>query len=128
MKLTIVIFAFSVLFISCNSGNNKTDSKRIWEYKVLYAEGTPIKGVKKVPVGIADLGSEDLSASKEIYVSEEALNVLGADGWELVNSYLENETVFPGLIELLGSDHMPPPKPSSNVRPSRLVLIFKRAK
>lgn len=52
---------------------------------------------------------------------DEALNVLGADGWELVTSYLEMETAW---VNFGNSRYVTGLQP--NVRPQRAVLLFRR--
>jgi hypothetical protein len=54
--------------------------------------------------------------------SDSSLNKFGIDGWEIATSYLETETVFPNL--LASGDGVNGLQP--NVRPQRLVVIFKR--
>jgi hypothetical protein len=49
---------------------------------------------------------------------------LGDEGWELVTCYLENETAFPNLgarSDLVTGIRV-------NIRPQRLVCLFKRQK
>ncbi len=63
-------------------------------------------------------------AAKNAYIQFDASEMTrqhGAKGWELVTCYLEMETAFPNFGDdkfVIGI--------KSNVRPSRLVLIFKR--
>lgn len=81
-----------------------------WEYMVLpvMAEGHERKGTDAVRFA-------------SVTPSKEELNKLGKDGWELVSSYLEMETAWPNF----GNDNyvvgLQP-----NVRPQRVVLVFKR--
>lgn len=53
--------------------------------------------------------------------SQEELNALGKDGWQLVSSYLEMETAW---INFGNEEYVTGLQP--NVRPQRAVLIFKR--
>jgi len=81
-----------------------------WEYLVLpvMAEGHERKGA-------------DAARYASVTPSKEELNKLGKEGWELVSSYLEMETAWPNF----GNDNyvigLQP-----NVRPQRVVLVFKR--
>jgi hypothetical protein len=54
--------------------------------------------------------------------SDYSLTALGQEGWELVSSYLEMETAFPNFGDKQYVSGIQP-----NVRPQRLVLIFKRS-
>jgi outer membrane PBP1 activator LpoA protein len=56
-----------------------------------------------------------------VQVDEKQLQVMGADGWELVNAFLEMETAFPNFGS---SEYVTGLQP--NVRPQRAVLLFKR--
>jgi hypothetical protein len=124
----ILLICLAMASISgCNSPISTSQAKGEWEYRVVYVLASSAQSESTVPTSISDLGSQHLTQPKQVVVSEQALNLLGAQGWELVNSYLENETVFPGLRESLAMDGLVP-KPSSNVRPARLVLMFKRPK
>ena len=61
-------------------------------------------------------------SSSSVLPSDSSLNKFGIDGWEIATSYLEMETVFPNL--LASGDGVNGLQP--NIRPQRLVLIFKR--
>ncbi|MBP1473297.1 hypothetical protein J7I44_03245 [Frateuria sp. MAH-13] len=81
-----------------------------WEYQTLEFPGT----------GISRTGSLALSAST-IQVDSSKLKVMGEQGWELVDSYLEVETAFPnfGKEEYVTGLR-------ENIRPQKVVLLFKR--
>jgi hypothetical protein len=54
-------------------------------------------------------------------IDEAELKLVGADGWEIAGTYLEMETAYPNF----GSgEYVTGLQP--NVRPQRLVVIFKR--
>lgn len=55
-------------------------------------------------------------ASNEVPIKTAELNLLGTSGWELTTSWVETETAFP-----LVTTHL-----MANVRPMRVVLLFKR--
>ena len=76
-----------------------------YEFKVLYQPAA----------------AQDMKASQGIQINEGDLNILGGSGWQLVASYVEEETVFPNLGDpkfITGVE--------SNVRPKRVVLLFQR--
>lgn len=54
--------------------------------------------------------------------SDAAMNALGAQGWELVTSYLEMETAWTNFGSSRYVTGLQP-----NVRPQRVVLLFRRA-
>jgi len=113
------IFSFLLLFVlfftACLSGSSK------WEYKVMYYDAQKISSSEKNYVKTNDEFDRTVS-STSILPSDESLNNLGKDGWELVSSYVENETVYPNLLARgSGVAGLQP-----NVRPQRLVVIFKR--
>jgi hypothetical protein len=58
-----------------------------------------------------------------IELDESLLESMGSKGWELATSYLEMETAFPNFGK---GDYVTGLQP--NIRPQRLVLIFKRRK
>jgi hypothetical protein len=88
---------------------------RRWEYMTL-----PINA--EVPIKISSLGENYASLSyATIPVDKEKLNKLGKDGWELVSTFVEVETSHPNFGK---EDYVTGIQP--NVRPQRLVCIFKR--
>ncbi len=52
---------------------------------------------------------------------EEMLNKLGSEGWELSSSYLEMETAW---VNFGKNEYVTGLQP--NIRPQRVVLVFKR--
>lgn len=66
------------------------------------------------------LGAMSYSSIK---LDDSRLDTMGAEGWELVTSYLEMETAFPNFGK---GEYVTGLQP--NIRPQSLVLIFKRAK
>ncbi len=101
----VVLFLITISFISC------TIKEKKWEYKVVYIAGSETR--------------DGTGAFKfqTITPSEEDLSKYGSEGWELTTSYLEMETAFPNF----GKDEYVTGI-RENVRPQRLVLIFKREK
>lgn len=56
-----------------------------------------------------------------VHLDEKLLSQLGAEGWEMVDTYLEMETAFPNLDE-----NERPKSFQPNVRPQSLTVLFKR--
>lgn len=56
-----------------------------------------------------------------VHLDEKLLSQLGAEGWEMVDTYLEMETAFPNLDENERPKNFQP-----NVRPQSLTVLFKR--
>lgn len=81
-----------------------------WEYKKVIF---PSDGNDRVGPGALRYST--------IQLDDKLLNQLGADGWEMVGSYMEMETAFPNLAKDDSSNGI-----VSNVRPQRLTVIFKR--
>lgn len=88
----------------CTWGTNK------WEYKVVtvQAEGHERSGA-------------EAAKNSSVTPSEEMLNKLGNEGWELSTSYLEMETAWYNFGK---GEYVIGLQP--NIRPQRVVLIFKR--
>ncbi len=82
-----------------------------WEYEVLTFAG----------VGYDRLESPESFYTDWITPSLESLNEMGRQGWELAGCYLEMETAFPNFGN---EDYVTGIR--DNIRPQRLVLIFKR--
>lgn len=89
---------------------SSTKENFVWEYKKVIFTGDSFSRV----------GDEAFKASI-IYVSENYLNELGEEGWELVSTTLEMETAFPnfGREEYVTGIR-------ENTRPQRMICIFKR--
>jgi hypothetical protein len=105
-----------VLITSCNANKN-------WEYKVVYFDASKIKSEDKNYTNMFGTFESNISC-KSVLPSEQELNKLGNQGWEISTSYLEMETVFPNLLASgSGVNGLQP-----NVRPQRLVVILKRNK
>lgn len=78
-----------------------------WEYKVQYS--VPMPRVERVGDGARTATS--------ITPNEKELTALGSEGWELASAVLEEETA---VLEISKTLQVP------NIRPQRLVMIFKR--
>lgn len=113
MKRLILIFTamigLTTFFTSCGGGEEQKTTK--WEYKIVRANG------------LIDPNYEDHRefASKYVIIDDEELNKLGADGWELVDTYDELETVYPNWGNEKYVTGIQP-----NVRTMSVVLILKR--
>ena len=81
-----------------------------WEYKTVYLDAKEI----------TEYIDNKLNSTK-IELSADMINEYGSEGWELVDTYLEIETVHPNYGN---NDYVTGLQP--NVRPQRLVLIFKK--
>jgi len=64
---------------------------------------------------------EGAAAYSSIVIGADSLKEYGDQGWELVGSFLEMETAFPNFGR---GEYVTGLQP--NIRPQRLVLIFKR--
>jgi hypothetical protein len=115
-KNSILISAIFLLTLlaSCNNSHN-------WEYKAIYFDASKITSTDKSYLKSEQEFVNSIS-STSVIPSDSSLNKLGAEGWEIASSYLEQETVFPNLLAKGESvDGL-----KENVRPQRLVVIFKR--
>ena len=81
-----------------------------WEYKTINLEATN-----------QGLYTTNNFNSTKIELTENMINEYGLEGWELIDTYLEMETVHPNYGD---SEYVTGLQP--NIRPQRLVLIFKR--
>ncbi|HMN24375.1 MAG TPA: DUF4177 domain-containing protein [Ignavibacteriaceae bacterium] len=95
---------FTIVIVGC--GNNSK-----WEYKIYSVS----------PEQSYDRTGYDALKPTKITISQDELNKLGAEGWELATSFLELETAHPNFGN---SEYVTGLQP--NVRNQRLVLIFKR--
>jgi hypothetical protein len=120
MKLSLILTLICItaaamgLALSCTEHAATTPVTTIstkWEYKVVYVDAlTHIKmGDAAMELNGIDLVATDLDG-------------YGKDGWELATSYLEPETAYPNLSE--NPKYVTGLQP--NVRPKRVVLLFKR--
>jgi hypothetical protein len=98
----ILFIAFTWLSLSaCNSK---------WEYKLVTVKGKEDEVLSKFQ-------------SNKFEVTDESLNLLGEDGWELVSVYDQIETVHPNY----GNDqYVSGLQP--NVRTAEIHYVFKRKK
>ena len=117
MKNKLSFLSILILVIIFSSCQNKIK----WEYKTVYFDAEKIQAVDKSYSKGADFFKRTISSST-VLPSDSSLNKFGIDGWEIATSYLEMETVFPNL--LASGDGVNGLQP--NVRPQRLVVIFKR--
>lgn len=100
-----------LLVIRNDLSQMKAYTEADWEYEV---------------VTIAGEGYDRVGGLEAFYVdflepSVETLNEMGNEGWELSTCYLELETAFPNFGD---EDYVTGIR--DNIRPQRLVLIFKR--
>lgn len=78
MKNLALIGCFAAMFALCSS---TTNNNKQWEYKVVKVNGQESEKEDKEPLIFND--------------QAQMLNKMGKDGWELVNTYTEDETVYP---------------------------------
>ena len=117
MKNKLSLRSILILVIIFTSCQNKIK----WEYKTVYYDAEKIQSLDKSYVKGSEFFKRTISSST-ILPSDSSLNKFGIDGWEIATSYLETETVFPNLLASEnGVSGLQP-----NIRPQRLVLIFKR--
>lgn len=108
LTLVFVTTAFSAFVL----GMNRYSPRRVtWEYRVYEYIGD----------GYDRAISEQAAYQNFIDPSADDLLTLGQEGWELAGCYLEMETAFPNFGD---EDYVTGIR--DNVRPQRLVLIFKR--
>jgi hypothetical protein len=113
-KLSIFILLLFTVITGCNVSTN-------WEYKVLTYDANKFQAPDKGYTESDDFFKRTIS-STSIIPSENSLNEFGKDGWELVSSHLEMETVYPNLLASgSGVAGLQP-----NIRPQQLVIILKR--
>jgi Domain of unknown function (DUF4177) len=80
-----------------------------YEYKVVVLQASNLSRT-----------GEDAMKASSVNVDEKELSKLGSQGWELVGSFLENETAYPNF----GDDKYVTGL-QTNVRPQRLVLLLR---
>jgi len=107
-----LILSLNMMVAGCQAGPpappQQHEECNGWEYKVQYS----------LPQPRPERSGEGAQLATSITPSERELSTLGAEGWELAGLYLEQETAY---AQLNASAPLEP-----NVRPQRLVLIFKR--
>lgn len=107
--LILIVSIYGVVSIKANIGKTKVQK---WEYKTIMVG--PTEQNARTGNGAAKFNT--------INISEETLNELGNEGWELIDSYLEMETSYPNF----GNNEYVTGL-QSNVRPQLIKLIFKRS-
>lgn len=88
-----------------------------WEYHVLSCAAS----ASETAIDGADRTGKDAFKQTAVQIPAGDLAVLGAEGWELVGTFLELETAFPNF----GKDEYVTGL-QTNTRPQRAVLVFKR--
>lgn len=88
----------------------RIEALHLWEYKVTF-----------VVASNKERTGKEAFAYSGVIPSDDSLNQLGKEGWELVSTYLEMETAWPNF----GKDEFVTGI-QPNIRPQRLVLVFKR--
>ncbi len=110
--LVLVLVLVTTAFSAFTLGMNRYSPRRItWEYQVVSVCGE----------GYEHLDSGDAFNQEFIDLTAPDLVSYGNDGWELAGCFLEMETAFPNFGN---EDYVTGIR--DNVRPQRLVLIFKR--
>jgi hypothetical protein len=108
-RMLAAVLGLALLLTGC-SWRKAPETHTRWEYKLVHVTA---EGHDRVGKGSLNFAS--------VTPSTDELNKLGVQGWELATSYLELETAFPNF----GNDkYVSGIQP--NVRPQRLVLIFRR--
>lgn len=102
----IVLLLFLILFLH----NPPKIKPTVWEYKA----------TKYSSLGYERSGEEAFQQTS-IYISEEQLNEMGKEGWELVSTSLEMETAYPNFGSVKFVTGLQP-----NIRPRALICLFKR--
>ncbi|SDZ27173.1 protein of unknown function [Proteiniborus ethanoligenes] len=105
--LILILFMTFLIY----TGQEVQVAPQQWEYKII--DVFPNQSNNRTGAGSGEYNS--------ISPSPFELNELGSEGWELVTSYLEMETAYPNFGN---EDYVTGIR--ENVRPQRLVLIYKR--
>lgn len=105
-----LIIALLFLGLAFGLWNTLLKPQPHWEYRVerYTAEGNSRTGA-------------DALKSASVQIGGNVLTTIGAQGWELVGTYLEVETAYPNFGDTQYVTGLQP-----NMRPQDLVLIFKR--
>lgn len=88
---------------------------RKWEYRVEYVNAELPHGM------IGETENHKSLSSSFITIDTGRFDALGKQGWELVSTSLEEETIHPNFGNV---DYVTGLQP--NIRPQRLICIFKR--
>ncbi|MEX6585208.1 DUF4177 domain-containing protein [Paraclostridium bifermentans] len=110
-KFTILVSLLFLMTISLFIIVGKSMAAPQWSYKV----------VEYYSDQLERSGSGAMNQAT-INIPEKELNELGKQGWELVSSHIENETAYPNFGN---SEYVTGLQP--NVRPQKVVLLFKKA-
>lgn len=108
LAILILVILYGIISMKSTIGLTKGQK---WEYKTV----TVAPSTKNNRIGT---GAGDFSTIEQ---SDEQLNELGGEGWELVSSYLEMETSYANFGNQKYTSGLQP-----NVRPQDVVLLFKR--
>ncbi len=114
MRRTSIMMLFLVTGLlvslsSCGAQGTGPGTDQKWEYLI-----------ERVSGQTASSENEEFK-TKRVNIDEDALNELGAEGWELVGTYEETETVYPNWGNEKYVTGIQP-----NVRTHGVVFIFKR--
>lgn len=107
---TITAASALAIFLMLLLGGLFPNSK--WEYKTVYVSAKTVS---------SDAYSNFSAKEVSLIELESEVEKLGKQGWELVDSFVENETVHPNFSQSNIVVGLQP-----NVRPNRVVLLFKR--
>ena len=118
----------TVLISGCARHEVAATPKRIdWEYHVEKFESTALEDYSKLSEQRDKLPHDEwhtklnnIEKSEARFYPQSKLDELGRQGWEMVSSYIEQQTVWPD-ISLAGPENRQP-----NMRGGVLVMIFKR--
>jgi hypothetical protein len=102
LGLIAILLALGLVF---SGGNAK------WEYRIEY----------ELAADNPERTGKDAFKASLVTPGQSKLDELGAEGWELVSTYLEQETAYPNFGK---DEYVTGLQP--NVRPQRLVMVFKR--
>lgn len=113
-QLTITFLA--ILLLSACGGNQNNTAIPQWEYKIVTFTGSKLPTVyspndKEALILLSDSQSLNFPETTDI---PNSLNLYGKEGWELVNVYTTEETVFPQLEK------------DGNTRTKTINFVFKK--